>query len=441
MPTRLLCALLLVAPCSFAQSASNEQATTNQLKMVVILTRHGVRSPTGAAYVKDPWPKLQPDWGVDCCGDLTPTGKQLVRLMGTYYRDYYAAPAQRILPAGCPDKQVYIWADNEERTMETGRELAKGMNAGLPGCNIIVHSVGYKPQDCSASPGDKFCQRGKPTDPLFHLPSSYKPDVGRMQAIADHINKNYKQLVDKYSKPIQDLQDTLCPSKNCMLTPDKPASVVDGKLNWQGRFSAGSTAAEIFLLEYANGMPCNKVGWGRVIFSSPDCSGPGQLFRQMQEIHTAYFQETQRVPYIAQMQGFNLLNEIASRLKQGAGRAAPQQKLVIFAGHDTNIANIAGIFDFKWKPCDLPENDTPPAGALVFELYKDPLKDNYWIRVRYVYQRVKQLRTRVPLSLAHPPQWLDVALLSCRNDDCDIRKLDKSAIKPAGDQQASCTEP
>ena len=268
MLARLLCVFFFIAP-ALAQSASG------QLKMVVILTRHGVRSPTSATYVKDPWPKLQPDWGVDCCGDLTPTGKQLVRLMGTYYRDYYAVPAHRILPAGCPDKQVYIWADNEERTMETGGELAQGLDGGLPGCNIIVHSVGYKPQDCSTSPGDKFCQRGKPTDPLFHLPSSYKPDPGQMQAIADHINKNYKQLVEKYSKPLQDLQDTLCPSKNCMLTPDEPASVVDGKLSWHGRFSSGSTAAEIFLLEYGNGMPCNKVGWGRVIFNSPDCSGPG----------------------------------------------------------------------------------------------------------------------------------------------------------------------
>src|SRR4029077_4359369 len=85
MLARLLCVFFFIAP-ALAQSASG------QLKMVVILTRHGVRSPTGAANVKDPWPKLQPDWGVDCCGDLTPTGKQLVRLMGTYYRDYYAAP-------------------------------------------------------------------------------------------------------------------------------------------------------------------------------------------------------------------------------------------------------------------------------------------------------------------------------------------------------------
>jgi 4-phytase/acid phosphatase len=426
MLARLLCALLFIAP-ALAQ---------NQLKMVVILTRHGVRSPTGAAYVKAPWPKLQPDWGVDCCGDLTPTGKQLVRLMGAYYRDYYA----QLLPPGCPDKQVYIRADNEERTMETGRELAKGLEGDSTRCNIPVHSAGYKPQPCNTSGGN--CQRGKPTDPLFHLPSSYKPDVNRMQAIARHINQSYPGLREKYSRQLEALRKTLCPSENCTPIPEKPAAVdSNGKLTWDGPFSAGSTASEIFLLEYGNGMPCEKVGWGRVIFNSPDCSGPGQLFRDMQEIHTAYFQEMQRAHYIAQMQGFNLLNEIASRLNQGTGPTAPQQKLVILAGHDTNIANIAGIFDFKWKPCDLPENDTPPAGALVFELYKDPQQTGYSVRVRYVYQKVEQLRTKAKLTRTSPPQWLEVALITCKNNDCDIRKLDKSAIKPAGDQQAACTGP
>ena len=81
MLARLLCALLFIAP-ALAQ---------NQLKMVVILTRHGVRSPLSpmSNHAKDSWPLNQPDWGVDCCGDLTPSGEQLVRLMGAYYRDYY----------------------------------------------------------------------------------------------------------------------------------------------------------------------------------------------------------------------------------------------------------------------------------------------------------------------------------------------------------------
>src|SRR5438309_10316461 len=104
MLARLLCLLLFIAP-AFAQA---------QLRMVVILTRHGVRSPLSpmSNTAKDPWPLNQPDWGVDCCGDLTPSGEQLVRLMGAYYHDYYADPKQNLLTKDCPEKEVYIWPDH-----------------------------------------------------------------------------------------------------------------------------------------------------------------------------------------------------------------------------------------------------------------------------------------------------------------------------------------
>jgi hypothetical protein len=68
MPVRrwLLCALLFAAP-GLAQS----QFVPNELKQVVILTRHGVRSPLSSMsdYAKDPWPDIQKDWHVECCGD------------------------------------------------------------------------------------------------------------------------------------------------------------------------------------------------------------------------------------------------------------------------------------------------------------------------------------------------------------------------------------
>lgn len=441
MLARLLCLLLFIAPCSFAQSAPTEQATTNQLKMVVILTRHGVRSPLSVPAAQASWPQNQLDWGVDCCGDLTPSGEQLVRLMGAYYHDYYADPKRSLLSKDCPGKQVFIWADNEERTMETGRELAEGLAGHSHGCNIPVHSETYIPFACNPSANDKSCQRtcllGSKCviDRLFH--ASYSDVEGKkIQDIADDINRRYPDLVKQYRKSLDDLKATLCPSGTCMAGLDH-AQVKDGKLNWEGRFSAGSTASEIFLLEYAHGMPCSKVGWGKVAFSAPDCL-QGQSFRQMQELHTAYFQETQRAPYIAWIQGEQLLNAISKRLFSATQPNPPPEKLVIYAGHDTNIANIAGIFDFKWKPCDLPENDTPPAGALVFELYQDGPND-YSIHVRYVYQRLKQLRTKAELTLDNPPQWLEVARLNCKDRSCDIRKLDKSAFQPVA-EQAACPD-
>jgi 4-phytase/acid phosphatase len=156
------------------------------------------------------------------------------------------------------------------------------------------------------------------------------------------------------------------------LSPDTAASGA-GKggsaLNWSGPFDVGSTASEIFLLEYANGMPCNIVGWGKVRFDAPDCRAQGESFRLMQEIHTAYFDEVQHKPIVGKIQGSNLGNQILLALQQEVQSPGKSpNKLIIFSGHDSNIANVAGLLNLKWKLPDLPENDTPPAGALVFEL-------------------------------------------------------------------------
>jgi 4-phytase/acid phosphatase len=236
------------------------------------------------------------------------------------------------------------------------------------------------------------------------------------------------------------MQNTLCPTKNCFLKVDEPAALVleneKWKLKWNGRFSIGSTAAEIFLLEYAHGMPCATVGWGKVAFNQPDC-GQGQSFRAMQELHTAYFQETQRAPYIAKVQGTPLLNEIAGRLSQGMQPNPAAQKLVIFAGHDTNIANVAAMLGVCWKLPDLPENDTPPAGALVFELHRSTQTSKYSLQIRYVYQMVEQLRTKSGLTLERPPKWIDVAVPRCQGV-CDLETFKQLVANPESKPQA-CT--
>ncbi len=61
-----------------------------QLKYAVIVSRHGVRSPTWETarlnqYSAEPWP----DWDVPP-GNLTAHGRTLIQLMGAYYREWLA---------------------------------------------------------------------------------------------------------------------------------------------------------------------------------------------------------------------------------------------------------------------------------------------------------------------------------------------------------------
>src|SRR5262249_47035130 len=123
----LLAVFLLITPAL---------SQTPQLRMVIVLTRHGVRSPlaasTSSPYASQPWPSLN-EWHVAHPGDLTPRGVKLVQQMGIFYHAYYA---NKVLPPvnQCPSNQVYIWSDNVERTLGTANALAAGMSQGISGC-------------------------------------------------------------------------------------------------------------------------------------------------------------------------------------------------------------------------------------------------------------------------------------------------------------------
>ena len=108
-----------------------------ELVSTVALSRHGVRSPIAghpalATFAADTWPT----WPVPS-GHLTPRGAELAKLLGAYYREYYAA--QGLFPArGCPPTgRAVAWADVDQRTLVTAQSLLDGM---FPGCNLAPGS-------------------------------------------------------------------------------------------------------------------------------------------------------------------------------------------------------------------------------------------------------------------------------------------------------------
>jgi 4-phytase / acid phosphatase len=415
---RLFVILLLLITPALGQTA---QLQTAQLRMAVVLTRHGVRSPlsdtTTSPYQKEPWPSLN-DWHVTCPGDLTPRGTELVQQMGIFYHAYYADKGL-LPPVGqCPANKVYIWSDNEERTLGTAHALAAGMSRGITSCLIPVKSLPYTPAPQS---GPDQCKVSKEnlTDYFFHPLSD--PRIGPvdptlMNDVVTQINQAVPQLLKTYHPALQMMQNTLCGGPTAVvcssvLNLPTEAKVEGTSLKWSGMFSVSSTAAENFLLEYSNGMPCNLAGWNLVTYKSPDCDG-GQLFRQMEELHTLYFDWTKHNGYMAQIQGSNLANQILLKLQQG-GTRSDVGPFVIYSGHDTDVASVAGLRQLDWKLPDLPENDTPPAGALIFELWGGTTPETQTVRLYYVHQTLTQLRTLDALSLKNPPSMVELKLPDC----------------------------
>jgi 4-phytase/acid phosphatase len=172
--------------------------------------------------------------------------------------------------------------------------------------------------------------------------------------------------------------------------------------------------AENLLLEYTEGMPAAEVGWGRVDIHK---------LRELLQLHTASEDITGRTGYIARAQSSNLLLHILQSMRQAVAAqpvagalGKPGDRLLILVGHDTNLANIGGALGVDWL-IDGRRDDTPPGGALVFELWKSRSANEYSVRTFFQAQTLDQMRNATTLSLQVPPERVPVFVPGCSKDD------------------------
>jgi hypothetical protein len=81
----------------------------------------------------------------------------------------------------------------------------------------------------------------------------------------------------------------------------------------------------------------------------------------------------------------------------------PGDRALIFVGHDTNIANMAGMLGLSWLIPGYQRDDTPPGGALVFELWRASATGDHTVRTYYMAQTLEQMRKALPVTLNAPP--------------------------------------
>lgn len=406
---RFLIALFLTTG-TLAISQQSGPATGEKLKFVILISRHGVRSPTGDSsrlnlYSSQPWP----EWTVPP-GYLTAHGFALMKIFGAYDREFYAGEGL-LAPNGCDDAaHIRIIADSDQRTRETARALAEGL---APECPL----------------GFTAAQPGTP-DSLFHTTTQDDRRLDKNLAVAavnGSIGGSPQSLALSYRPQLEMLDSilhgTAADGKNAQtqphsifeISPELSPGKNDHLVELRSPLSLASSIVENFLLEYCEGMEKKNVGWGRI---------DGEKLRELMQLHTAQQELLNRVPYIARAQASKLLEQILKSMEQAqSGKqvsgalSKPDDHLLILVGHDTNLANIAGTLDLHWI-LDGRRDDTPPGGALVFELWQSPA--GYTVRTWFTAQTLDQMRTASPLSLAAPPERVPVFIPSCGNatGDC-----------------------
>jgi 4-phytase/acid phosphatase len=183
----------------------------------------------------------------------------------------------------------------------------------------------------------------------------------------------------------------------------------DQMVESQDSLALSSSFAEDLLLEYAEGMPMDQVGWGKV--------DEAQL-RDFLALHTANFARTHGTLKRAKAEASNMLFHITRTLQQGAerhtvaGAVGPtNSKLVMLVGHDTNLAGVAALLGLHWT-LDGRVDDTPPGTELAFELWQGA-NGAYSVRVKVAMQTLRQMREMQDLAPATPPAQEAVTLSEC----------------------------
>lgn len=431
---RTFAVLLFTVSLLFAGAASAAASVTGSAHddapdLVIVLSRHGVRSPTAApgsldVFSDQPWPH----WSVPP-GYLTAHGKQLMALMGGWYRAYYSN-AGLLLASGCADAtSIVVVADDEQRTTESAHGLLDGF---APGCDVTVHA------------STEFAGRA-----LFdhRFGAEFNPDRAlAVAAVLGRIGGKPGNLVAAHAGTIAMMQSVLlgCEADACtpaqksgkQLFVDQPSTVGSGKddalVSIKSPLHNASVFAENFTLEYSEGLPMSQVAWGRL-----SALRLGQLL----QLHSDYSDIALRTAPMARDYASPLASTILATLQQGAtGKKTagalgdPATRVAFLVGHDTNISTLAGMLGLHWMLAEQPTDPTSTGGALVFELRRGTASADARVRVYYVSQSMEQMRASTALTLGSPPQTAPIFVPRCSQAtasyDCDLGRLAELITQP-----------
>lgn len=355
----LVAALTLASP---APAASRDL----RLDRVVMLIRHGVRAPLETeAPVLPAMPQAWPRWSTPE-SQLTPHGAAALRDLATFDRRSWIKAG--LLPkTGCPvPGRVSIHTNTASRTIASGRALADGL---APGCALIVDHLPDGRTDALFEP---LSAGAAPFDPRAAI-ASIDRYTGGLDAMTARHRAALAELARIYGCTPVAACDLAARPATLTASPDSKG------IDLAGPIREASGAAQVLLLQYAEGMEPSRIGWGRTDAAS---------IKRLGALHAALFDVFTRPDYMAARQAGPLGRQMLAALEAKDGPA-----IDMLVGHDTNVTALAAILGTTLVAPGYADDDVAPGGAILLERLTHRRTRRHYVRAVYQAPPLDRLRT------------------------------------------------
>lgn len=389
----IICLALSVAVTTVqAAILRNNSDNKYQLKEVVVLSRHNIRSPlsgNGSA-LAEITPHRWFEW-TSAPSELSLRGGELETMMGQYFRKWLVSEgliSENYQPA---EGEVRFYANSKQRTIATAQYFSSGM---LPVANVrIEHKFEVGAMDPVFNPQLTFVSKAFRSAALAQI-SAMGGDRG-FEGICESLQREFTLL-----EKVLDMKNSDYAKKNAdyhFRTDDLEIILnYNEEPTMRGSLKLANQASDALILQYYEESSPVKAAFGHKLKASQ--------WEQVARVKDVYGDVLFTAPVVAVNVAHPLLQLMNEEL------SLSNRKFTFLCGHDSNIASVLAALEVE--EYSLPnsiEKKTPIGCKLVIEKWADANSEEY-ASLNLVYQSTEQLRDRLMLSLNNPPMIFQLKL-------------------------------
>ena len=405
---KLLCALsIMMVFVGSVHAETSDVPDTYTLKEVVVLSRHGIRSPLSNP--GSPLDKSTPhdwyEWSSDV-SELSLRGGMLETKMGQYFRKWVTS--EGLLPENYRSESddIRFYANAIQRTIATANYFSSGF---LPVADIPIEiNSPYGETDTNFIPELKYLSEDLAKDAEAQMKEKI-PDL----------TENYELLMDVLDYKESDGYKS-GELKELVKGDDTFKLEVGKEPATSGSLRSATSLCDALVLQYYEEADPKKAAFDHDLTS--------EQWTKISHIKEVYNNVLFGTPLLAPILANDTLKVIQSELSE------KDRKFTFLCGHDSTLGSV--LASLHAEPYTLPdsiEENVPIGAKLVFEKWADQGGKEFY-RIRMVYQSTDQLRSLSILSLDNPPKDYVLAFegLKANQDGLypaeDFRKLLQSSI-------------